>query len=79
MRQAAANGQAGAAQAQAALDRLQEAQRRLQQNQSGRGERDVQDALRRAEELANEQKQVQSQVAGLSGLPEGSRQSQRRP
>ena len=45
MRQAAASGSRdGGAQASAALDKLRQAQQRLQNNQSGRGERDVQDA-----------------------------------
>ena len=53
--------------ARSAMDKIQEAQRKLQQNQTGRAERDVQDALRKAEELVSEQKQVQSEVGGLSG------------
>ncbi|PYR21020.1 MAG: hypothetical protein DMF94_09635 [Acidobacteria bacterium] len=66
MRQAAANGSKdGGAQANQALDRLREVQQRLERNQSGRGERDLQRAQRQAEELANEQKQVASDVNGL--------------
>ncbi len=66
MRQAAANGSKdGGAQANQALDRLRDVQKRLERNQSGRGERDLQRAQRQAEELANEQKQVASDVNGL--------------
>ena len=75
MRQAAAGGQNSESLARSAMDKIQEAQRKLQQNQTGRAERDVQDALRKAEELASEQKQVQSEVAGLSGQPDASRQA----
>ena len=64
MRQAAANGQSGTAQAAAALDRLQEAQKQLQQSQSARAERDVKDALRQAEEMAREQQQIAEGVKG---------------
>jgi len=66
MRRAAANGSRdGGAQANQALDRLREAQQRLERNQSGRGERDLQRVQRQAEELANEQKEVASDVQGL--------------
>src|SRR5438093_866327 len=66
MRQAAANGSRdGGAQAAAALDKLREAQQRLERNQSGRGERDVQQAIRQAEELANEQRQISQEIQGL--------------
>src|ERR1700732_3594842 len=46
--------------AQATLDGWRQVQERLQQNQGGRAERDVQDALRRAQELSNEQREVAS-------------------
>jgi hypothetical protein len=66
MRRAAANGSKdGGAQANQALDRLREAQQRLERNQNGRGERDLQRAQRQAEELANEQKEVASDVNSL--------------
>jgi hypothetical protein len=66
MRQAAANGSKdGGAQASQALDRLREAQQRLERNQGGRGERDLQRAQRQADELAQEQKEVASEVNGL--------------
>ncbi|OLC45785.1 MAG: hypothetical protein AUH43_15290, partial [Acidobacteria bacterium 13_1_40CM_65_14] len=72
MRRAAANGSRdGGAQAQQALDRLREAQQKLERNQGGRGERDIQRALRQAEELAKEQKEVASDVNSLDQAGEG--------
>ncbi|MGE4056691.1 MAG: DUF4175 family protein, partial [Vicinamibacterales bacterium] len=66
MRQAAANGSSdGGAQAQSALERLRQAQQRLERNQNGRAERDVQDAMRRAGELAQEQRELADAVNGL--------------
>src|SRR5689334_6738493 len=66
MKRAAANGSRdGGAQATEALSRLREAQQKLERNQAGRGERDLQNAQRQADELAREQKQVQSDVNGL--------------
>jgi hypothetical protein len=66
MRRAAANGSKdGGAQANQALDRLREAQQRLERNQNGRGERDLQRAQRDAEALAQEQKEVASDVNSL--------------
>ncbi len=66
MRRAAANGQqGGGAQAAAALERLKEAERRLEQTKSGRAERDVQNALKQAEELAREQQEIAGDVKGL--------------
>ena len=68
MRQAAANGSKDAgAQAASALDKIRQAQQKLQRNQNGRGERDVQDAARQAQELADEQKQIANDVQGLEG------------
>src|SRR5207244_2858957 len=76
MRQAAANGSRdGGAQAAAALDKLKQAQQKLDRNQSGRGQRDVQDALQQAKELANEQKEVESDVNALDGQNGAGRQS----
>jgi hypothetical protein len=72
MRRAAANGSSdGGAQAQQALDRLREAQQKLERNQGGRGERDIQRALRQAEELAKEQKEVASDVNSLDQAGDG--------
>jgi len=72
MRRAAANGSRdGGAQAQQALDRLRQAQQKLERNQGGRGERDIQRALRQAEELAKEQKEMASDVGGLEQAGDG--------
>jgi hypothetical protein len=66
MRRAAANGeQAGGAQAAEALERLRQAEQQLQQTQSGRAERDVNEAIRRAEEIARDQKAIADEVRGL--------------
>src|SRR5207247_3774806 len=66
MRRAAANGSNdGGAQAAEALNKLRDVQQRLERNQSGRGERDIQRALRQAEELAREQKEVAADVNAL--------------
>src|SRR5436309_237409 len=66
MRRAAANGSRdGGAQAAEALNKLRDVQQRLERNQSGRGDRDIQRALRQAEELAKEQKEIASDVNAL--------------
>src|SRR5205823_4390390 len=77
MRQAAANGtQDGGAQATAALQKLRDAAQKLQQSQTGRGDRDVQQAKRDADALAAQEKDVASQVAALdrAGLGQQARQ-----
>src|SRR3989338_501142 len=74
MRQAAANGQNTGAQASAALDKLREAQRQLEREQTGRSDRDLQNALREAEELAAEQKDVVAEVQGLDSQSPVARQ-----
>src|SRR5947207_9878498 len=66
MRRGAANGSRdGGAQAAEALNKLRDMQQRLERNQSGRGERDIQRALRQAEELAKDQKGIPSDVNAL--------------
>jgi hypothetical protein len=75
MRQAAANGQDGGAQAQAALEALRRAQERLQQNQSGRGERDLQEVQRQAKALTDEQRGVEAAVRSLDQEEGAGRQS----
>jgi len=66
MRRAAANGSGdGGAQAAAALEQLKEAERRLQQTQAGHAREGVQSALQQAQALANEEKDVQSEVQAL--------------
>jgi hypothetical protein len=66
MKRAAANGSRdGGAQATEALARLREAQQKLERNQNGRTDRDLKNAQRQADELAQEQKQTQADVNGL--------------
>ncbi len=66
MRRAAATSRnGGLSQGLSALERLKEARRRLDQNRSAGLERDVQDALRRAERLAEAQEDVMSEVERL--------------
>jgi hypothetical protein len=77
MRRAAAGGDANAsAQAQAALERLRETERRLQQGQSARAERDIQDAIRQAEELARRQEGIADDVDDLAALGASSNRRQ---
>ena len=74
MRRAAANSaNLGFAEAGAALDRLREVQDRLQSEQTGRLQRDIQDAMRRASRLADEESEVASDVLGLTGLEDRER------
>ncbi|MBI4499916.1 MAG: DUF4175 family protein [Gemmatimonadetes bacterium] len=69
MRRSAAAGQSGrAGEGAAALDRLEEARRLLQKNQTDRLARDAADAQRQAEQLAEEQRKIQSEVQGLKGV-----------
>ncbi len=66
MRRAAANTRnGGAAQGQAALERLREARRLLEENRSASLQRDVEDALSRAERLAEQQRDVARDVERL--------------
>ncbi|HJR61812.1 MAG TPA: hypothetical protein VJ813_20560, partial [Vicinamibacterales bacterium] len=48
-----------------ALERLRQAEQQLSRSQTGRAERDVSDAVRRAEEIAKEQKEIANDVRGL--------------
>ena len=67
MRRAAANpGLDGVAEASAALEQLREAQRRLEQEQAGRLERDIADALARVEALAEDERDITHEVSQLS-------------
>ena len=78
MRRAAASGEAGAAaQATAALQRLRDIERRLQDTRSARAERDVKDALRQAEEIAREQRDIAEALKGMSGEGEARREQGR--
>jgi hypothetical protein len=66
MRRAAANASRdGGAAAADAQRRLEEALQQIQRRQGGRGQRDIQNAIRQAEELANDQKEISSEVNGL--------------
>jgi hypothetical protein len=74
MRRAAANNDSlGSAEAGAALDRLREVQERLQTEQTGRLERDIEEALRRANRLADEEREVAAGVEALAGLDDEQR------
>ena len=74
MRQAAANADnQGFAEAGAALDRLREVQRELENQQSSRLARDIEDARRRASELAAEESEIAEQVSGLVDLSDEQR------
>ena len=67
-RSAASSGNAGTADATSALDRLEEARRRLERNRVDRLREDGEDALRRAEELSDEQREIQRQMDRLNEL-----------
>ena len=74
MRRAAANDDnLGFAEAGAALDRLRDVQERLQQEQTGRLQRDIQDQMRRANRLADAEREVASDVEELAGLSDEQR------
>ncbi len=74
MRRAAAmQPSEGAARGQAALDELREARRLLEQNRSAGLEREIQDALGRAERLTRQQ---QSVIEDVEQLPESGAQRQ---
>ena len=68
MRRAAANNDnLGFAEAAAALDRLREVQDQLQQEQAGRLQRDIDEALGRANRLADEEREISADVNALEG------------
>ena len=77
MRRAAANDDnLGFAEAGAALDRLREVQERLAGEQRGRLERDIEDQMRRANRLADEQREIKAEVAELTGLEDAERMTE---
>ena len=79
MRRAAANNDnLGFAEAGAALDRLRDVQDRLSTEQAGRLERDIEEALQRANRLADEEREVSAEVNGLSGMSDDERMGQLR-
>ncbi len=65
-RAAASSGNAGTADATSALDRLEEARRRLERDRVDRLRDDAEDAARRAEALAEEQREIQRQMDRLN-------------
>jgi hypothetical protein len=74
MRRAAANNDnLGFAEAGAALDRLRDVQGRLQQEQTNRLQRDIDEALARVDRLADEEREVASNVNGLPELSDEQR------
>ena len=74
MRRAAANDDnLGFSEAGAALDRLREVEERLGSEQRGRLERDIQEQLQRANRLADQQREMQGEVAEFPGLPDEDR------
>jgi hypothetical protein len=68
MRRAAA-GQRGTAQGEAAAERLGEARRRLEDSRGAAQERGMQDALRRAERLVEQQQDVRERLRDLPADP----------
>lgn len=66
-RAAAGNDPSAAGQASQAADRLSQVQRQLQGAQAARAERDVQDAIRQAEEIAREHADVASDAEQIPG------------
>jgi len=79
MREAAANADnQGFAEAGAALDQLREVQRELAGEQSSRLARDIEDAQRRAAEVAADESEIAEQVNNLGNLSEEERQDRAR-
>jgi uncharacterized protein DUF4175 len=74
MRRSGAGGQGGSlGEAKSALDRLQDARRRLESERTGRLDRDVQRALRSAEEMRQDQERIAAEAEQHSGnAPAGS-------
>jgi hypothetical protein len=82
-RAAAGNDPSAAGQAAQAAERLQQVQRQLQGAQSARAERDVQDAIRQAEEISREHADVATDAqqipnAGTDRLQKAQMNAQRR-
>jgi len=71
-RSAASNGSSsGSADAGSALDRLEEARRRLERDRVSRLREDAEEALRRTQDLAAEQREIQDQMARLGEEGDG--------
>jgi hypothetical protein len=79
MRRAAANSRGGGAgRGQTALERLREARRLLERDRSAGLQRELDDALRRAERLAERQRDVISDVERLGDIERGRSERLRR-
>ena len=76
MRRAAANGQKGGSDATQALNNLDDARRLLDKEKTGRSDRDLSSAQRAAQQLAEQEKQIQSDVQKLSQSQQGSSEQQ---
>jgi Domain of unknown function (DUF4175) len=76
--QRAAAGRQGTAQGENALDKLREAQRRLEGSRSADLQRDMQDALRRAEELVGQQQEVRERLRDMPADGAGRQEAVRR-
>lgn len=74
MRRAATGAAGAAADAAAAARRLREAAERLQQAGAARGERDIRDLQRRAEEAAREQREITREVEQIADQAGAARQ-----
>ena len=66
MRRAAANGNRGSGDATQAANALNDARRLLDQERNGRSSRDLSDAMKKAQQLADQEKKVQSDEQKLS-------------
>jgi len=71
MRRAAANGSKGSGDAAQADKALSDARRLLDQERNGRGTRDLNDAVKRAQQLADQEKKVQSDEQKLTQAQSG--------
>ena len=71
MRRAAANGSKGAGDAAQADKALSDARRLLDQERNGRSSRDLSDAVKRAQQLADQEKKVQSDEQKLTQAQAG--------
>ena len=78
-RSAASSGSSsGSADASSALDRLEEARRRLERDRVSRLREDTEEAVQRAQDLADEQREIQDQMARLGEDGQDIRESARR-
>jgi hypothetical protein len=78
MRRAAASGGEGLAQGRAALDRLREARRTLERQRNSAQREKVEDALRRAQRLAQDQREIAEAVGALGEPGERNQEAVRR-